>query len=180
MPRSLQRCVHESLHEAHPGGTCMKAVARSYLWWSGVDKDVEDQAKACLARQEQKSSRVVAPLHPSIWRTGPWKRVHVNFGGPFLNKIFLIVMVAHSKWPEVIPMSLTTAPKTTAALHSLFAKYGLPEQLNCLRQWAVIYIRRVYSLRKSEQDHLSTSIVHPTILPQMVSQNASFRRSREQ
>ena len=43
--------------------------------------------------------------------------------------MFLIVVDAHSKWPEVIPMSSTTAPKTIAALQLLFAKYGLPEQL---------------------------------------------------
>ena len=129
VPRSLQRRVLESLHETHPGATRMKAIARSYLWWSGLDKDIEDQAKACLACQEQKSSPAVAPLHPWIWPTAPWKRVHVDFAGPFLDKMFLIVVDAHSKWPEVIPMSSTTAPKTIAALQSLFAKYGLPEQL---------------------------------------------------
>ena len=129
VPRSLQRRVLESLHEAHPGATRMKAVARSYLWWSGLDKDIEDQAKACLACQEQKSSPAVAPLHPWIWPTAPWKRVHVDFAGPFLDKMFLVIVDAHSKWPEVIPMSSTTAPKTIAALQTLFAKYGLPEQL---------------------------------------------------
>ena len=43
--------------------------------------------------------------------------------------MFLVVVDAHSKWPEVIAMSSTTAPKTIAALQSLFAKYGLLEQL---------------------------------------------------
>ena len=83
----------------------MKAVARSYLLWSGLDKDFEDQAKACLAYQEQKSSPAVALFHLWIWPTAPWKRVHVNFAGPFLDKMVLIVMDAHSKQPEVISMS---------------------------------------------------------------------------
>ena len=97
VPRSLQRRVFKSLHDGHPGATRMKAVARSYLWWSGLDKDIEDQAKACLACQEQKSSPAVARLHPWICPTASWKRVRVDFAGPFLDKMFLIVVDAHSK-----------------------------------------------------------------------------------
>ena len=51
VPKSLQQRVLESLHENHPGITRMKAVARSYVWWNGIDKDIESQAKACLQCQ---------------------------------------------------------------------------------------------------------------------------------
>ena len=43
--------------------------------------------------------------------------------------MFLIVVDAHSKWPEVIQMSTTTATNTIEALRRLFAAYGLPRQL---------------------------------------------------
>ena len=46
-----------------------------------------------------------------------------------LGKSFLVVVDAHSKWPEVFEMSSTTALKTIATLRHLFATYGLPEQL---------------------------------------------------
>ena len=67
--------------------------------------------------------------HPWIWPTSPWKRIHIDFAGPFLDKMFLIVVDAHFKWPEVVQMSTTTTPKTVQVLQVLFAKYGLPEQL---------------------------------------------------
>ena len=35
----------------------------------------------------------------------------------------------HSKWPEVVECSSTTSEHTINALRSLFAAYGLPEQL---------------------------------------------------
>lgn len=41
----------------------------------------------------------------------------------------MIVVDAHSKWLEVIPMKSTTTEKTLEVLHNLFAAYGLPEQL---------------------------------------------------
>ena len=35
----------------------------------------------------------------------------------------------HSKWPEVIPLKSTTATDIIVVLRSIFAAYGLPEQL---------------------------------------------------
>ena len=46
-----------------------------------------------------------------------------------MRKSFLIAVDAHSKWPEVIPMSTTTAEKTVSELRKLFATHGLPEQI---------------------------------------------------
>ena len=59
IPKSLQSKVQESLHENHPRVTRMKAVARSYVWWSGLDKEIEDQAKSRLQCQETKSTSPV-------------------------------------------------------------------------------------------------------------------------
>ncbi len=53
----------------------------------------------------------------------------MDFAGPVGRRIFLIVVDAHLKWPEVIEMSSTTAAATVQQLRSLFAAYGLPEQL---------------------------------------------------
>ena len=69
------------------------------------------------------------PLHPWVWPNTPWKRIHIDFAGPFLSKMFLIVIDAHSKWPEVVLMSSTTSHKTIEALQVLFARHGLPEQI---------------------------------------------------
>ena len=129
IPQSLQQSLLESLHDNHPGITGMKAVALSYFWWSGIHKAIEDLAKLCVPCQEQKSNPPVAPLHPWVWPTNPWKRIHIDFAGPFLTKMFLIVVDAHSKWPEVIQMSSTTTSKIIEALGNLFARCGLPEQV---------------------------------------------------
>ena len=119
VPQSLQSKILQSLHSGHPGITRMKAIARSYFWWSGIDKAIENLVKSCVSCQEQKSNPPVAPLHPWAWPTSPWKRIHIDYAGPFLNKMFLVVD-AHSKWPEVIQMSSTTTSKTIDALRTLF------------------------------------------------------------
>ena len=57
------------------------------------------------------------------------ERIHVDFAGPFMGGSYLIAADAHSKWPEVHHMSTTTTTKTLQVLRSLFARYGIPEQL---------------------------------------------------
>ena len=43
--------------------------------------------------------------------------------------MFLVVVNAHSKWPEVIPVSSTTSSSTIEVLRDLFARTGIPEQI---------------------------------------------------
>ena len=129
IPKSLQETLLQSLHVDHPGISRMKAVARSYFWWIGLDKDIESLGRSCDSCQAVKSNPATAPLHPWVWPDSPWARIHVDFAGPFLGKMFLVVIDAHSKWPEVIMMNSTTSLRTIEELRSLFGRYGLPEQL---------------------------------------------------
>ena len=129
IPSALRSSVLEDLHRDHPGVVRMKALARSYLWWPKLDKEIESCAKRCDHCQAVKGRPPPAPLHPWIWPDRPWQRVHLDFAGPFCDKMFLICVDAHSKWPEVIEMSKTTANRTIVELRRLFSAYGLPEQI---------------------------------------------------
>ena len=129
VPTSLQSSVLKSLHRNHPGITRMKATSHSYFWWKGLDKDIETVAKTCTFCQVNQSNPAQAPLHPWVWPDQPWKRIHVDFAGPFLGHMFMVVVDAHSKWPEVFTMTSTSSEKTIEVLRSLFSRYGLPEQI---------------------------------------------------
>ena len=129
VPQKLQDTVLQELHSSHPGIQRMKNLARSHVWWPGMDHDIENIAKSCTACQQVKQAPAVAPLHPWIWPSRPWQRIHVDFAGPFRGSTYLIVVDAHSKWPEVQEMKSTTAAKTIETLRHLFARYELPEPL---------------------------------------------------
>ena len=47
MPMRGRKRVLEMLHESHPGIARMKALARGYVWWPGLDKNIEDCVKEC-------------------------------------------------------------------------------------------------------------------------------------
>ena len=61
-----------------------------------------------------------------------WERVHIDFAGPFKGIMWMIIVDAFSKWPEVIQMTTTTAEKTVEILRSLFSRYGQPSGLSLL------------------------------------------------
>lgn len=121
--------VLDSLHEGHVGTVKMKSLARSYVWWPGIDKQIEDITKTCPGCQGIQNAPPQAPLHPWEWPSTPWQRVHIDFAGPFMNSMFLIAVDAHSKWPEVVTMKSTSSEKTISVLRTIFARNGLPEQI---------------------------------------------------
>ena len=129
IPHKLRARILEELHRDHPGTTWMKAMERSYLWWLGLDKALEGCVQSCRSCQAVRNTPAAAPLHPWLWPTRPWQRIPVDFVGPFMNRMFLVVVDAHSRWPEVIEMGATTASHTIAELHCLFAAHGFPRQL---------------------------------------------------
>ena len=107
----------------------MKSLARSHMWWPGLDGEIEQLAKSCQPCHEAKQAPAKAPLHPWSWPSKPWQRIHVDFAGPFMGKNFFLANDAHSKWGEVVEMSSTTSSKTIEVLRHMFAAYGLPQQI---------------------------------------------------
>jgi len=129
IPQKLQGTILDESHKDHPGIVRMKAIACSYVWWEGVDRDIESLVKSCQACQSVKNLPPMIPLHPWLWPTKPWQRLHVDFAGPFQGRTYLMVTDTHSKWPEIIEMRSTTANRTVEELWKLCASYGLPEQI---------------------------------------------------
>ena len=129
IPKRLHKIILQELHSEHMGIAKMKALARSHVWWTGLDKDLESLAKSCPECAAVKQAPARAPLHPWIWPSRPWQRIHLDFAGPFLGKFFFIVVDAHSKWAEVVEMSQTSTSRTITVLRQLFATHGIPEQI---------------------------------------------------
>ena len=129
VPQEYRQQTLELLYSAHPGVVKMKLLARGYVWWPNIDSDIEVLAKRCIGCQKHHQNPSKAPLHPWEWPSTPWKRIHIDFAGPFMDNMFLISVDAHSKWPEVIPITKTTATKTTQALRTIFSRNGLSEQI---------------------------------------------------
>ena len=161
IPNSLQASLLKDIHQGHPGISKIKSVARSHFWWPGLDSDLEHLAKSCQSCQAVKQAPPAAPLQPWTWPGKPWERVHIDFAGPFLSKIFLVATDAHSKWPEIFEMRQTTTSKTIAILRHLFARYGLPEQIVSDNGPQFTSAEFTEFLRKNGVQHIRSAPYHP-------------------
>ena len=97
VPKAAREAVIKILHDAHPGITRMKSLARGVVWWPGIDKDLEAKVATCSVCQANQKSPPPVFLHPWEWPSRPWSRLHVDFAGPFQGKKFLS-MLAPNGW----------------------------------------------------------------------------------
>ncbi|XP_060098658.1 uncharacterized protein LOC132574313, partial [Heteronotia binoei] len=129
VPPPLQKRVLESLHETHPGIVRMKALARSYVWWPGMDGEIETWVRRCQTCQESRPAPPSAPATRWESTRKPWSRLHIDFAGPFQGQIFMIIVDAYSKWLEVIPVGSTSAAAAIKALRRVLCTHGIPDTI---------------------------------------------------
>ena len=126
VPVKLKGKVMQMLRSEHMGISKTKNLARFYVWWSKIDEDIENLIKSCEPSQLNRNDPEKHSSHSWQYPSKPWERIHIDFCGPFRNHMYLIVVDAYSKWPEVIRMSSSTSiSETIKVLLSLFARHGL-------------------------------------------------------
>ena len=129
LPPQARRYALQMLHQTHPSICRMKSLARSYIWWPSMDSDVEQIAHNCNECSSNLKSPAKSPLHPWEWPSQPWFCIHLDYAGPFMGKMFLIIVDAHSKWIDVHPTSSSTSEITIEKLRITYANLGLPHQI---------------------------------------------------
>ena len=150
------------LHETHPGCSKMKALARSYIWWPKMDQEIEALVQKCSICQESRSSPPSAPLHPWQWPGQPWSRLHLDFAGPYMGHMFLVIVDAHSKWLDAHIMSSITSAKTIETLRSVFAIHGLPRVIVTDNGSSFTSEEFKTFVRKNGIKHVTSAPYHPS------------------
>ena len=118
VPPPGQATMLQLLHSSHSSVVKMKALARSYIWWPGIDQQIENITQQCRQCKENVQNPTRAPLRPWLFPQKPWSRVHLDYAGPIENKMILVAVDAYSKWIEAKVVHSST-----------FATHGLPETI---------------------------------------------------
>ena len=153
--------MKEELHAGHPGASRMKSIARSFVWWPGMDKELEEAVKQCNTCQCTRHLPTPVPLQPWEWPHRPWIRLHADYAGPFMGKMFLILVDAHSKWMEVKTVTSATSTVAIEHLRSIFATHGLPEML--VTDNGSVFTRAEFKLflQRNGLRHVTSTPYHP-------------------
>ena len=69
----------------------MKKLVRRFLWWQGIDRDIESMARNCESCAVHADRPPEVPLHPWEFRECPWARIHTDCAGPFCKECGLLL-----------------------------------------------------------------------------------------
>ena len=161
IPKKGREAVIALLHEQHPGITRIKRLARGYIWWPGMDQELEVAVKVCDQCQQHQKSPAKAPMHPWEWPERPWARIHIDYAGPFRGKMILVMVDSHSKWMEALVVNSATSNATIQKLQALFATHGLPEVLVSDNGTAFTSEEFSAFMRRNGIRHLTSAPYHP-------------------
>ncbi|XP_055526910.1 uncharacterized protein K02A2.6-like [Wyeomyia smithii] len=100
-------------------------------------------------------------FHCNHGRNQPWERIHIDFAGPFFDQYFLVVVDAHSKWPEVKIVQSPTTPAVTEFLDELFSRFGDPETVVSDNGSQFTSDHFAAFCKEHEIQHLRTAPYHP-------------------
>ncbi|KAK2578340.1 hypothetical protein KPH14_012794 [Odynerus spinipes] len=161
IPRPLRNKILKELHAEHFGIVKMKAMARQYVWWPGMDRDLENTVRDCancnLTQNEPPKIRG-QEWKPSSF---PFQRVHIDYAGPFLGHYFLILVDSFSKWPEVHITKNITSATTIHKCRQTFSTFGIPELIVSDNGRSFTSMEFAQFLKANGIKHKTTAPFHP-------------------
>ncbi len=136
VPTSMRNVIIDMAHDGHPGIVRSKRQLRQSYWWPGMDTQIEEKVKYCLACQDSNKAHKPTPVPPTAIPipSEPWHKLAIDICGPFAtapkNKRFVTVLIDYATgFPEVLLSDDITSHKIISWLTSVFARFGNPSVL---------------------------------------------------
>ena len=129
VPASLQPKVLEILHLGHFGMQKMKQLARTAVYWPGIDAKIMEICRTCLSCAEQQNKPAKAPIYPWMLPEKPWSHLHLDHAVNFMGSNWLVVVDAYSKYPCIHSTTSISTQATISLLEEDFAHFGYPHAI---------------------------------------------------
>jgi hypothetical protein len=136
IPTALRECVLTRIHGSHMGIVKCKQLARSCVYWPGIDDELEMQVKNCqICQESDKSAKHLVPksaITPSACPEYPFQRIQIDIAGPITDapaqfRYLIIAVDEYSKWVDVLNSSSATSDTCLELIKSMTSVHGAPE-----------------------------------------------------
>jgi len=166
IPRTLRAEVLRQCHEGHMGMTKMKAYLRTYAFWPGMSKDIEEFCHKCVACTMHQNVGDRAPMETVAEKESePWTRIAIDMTGPSYvldGKILLTVIDLYSRFPEVMVLKNGNSREIIEHLQTLFARYGMPRYLISDNGANFCSVEFENFLKQCNTTHVRSSVYFPS------------------
>ncbi|ROT85280.1 gag pol polyprotein [Penaeus vannamei] len=127
IPKSFRRKIFNLIHGlSHPSGRTTARLMKDKFIWHGMNKDIKQWARCCVACQMSKENfgSPCAGLDISVDVVGP---LPPSDGAQYL----FTATERSTRWPEAIPMQHTTTARdcAEALLHGWISRFGVPDDI---------------------------------------------------
>lgn len=129
IPKTMREAILKALHRGHPGIRRTKQLAREFVYWPGMTKEIEKHVQGCNPCALTQKLPIKVPLNPWPTTSRPGERVHLDYAGPINNQYILIFVDSFSGFIDVAITSVITAGRTVEMCREIFSRYGPPEIL---------------------------------------------------
>ena len=136
VPKAHRRTVFNTLHGlAHPGIKASVKLLSSRFVWPGINRDVANWARTCLACQRSKVHlHTRSPLGEFPAVDERFQHVHVDLVGPLhpsRGATYLLTCIDRfTRWPEAIPLPDASSETVARAfMEHWVARFGCPTRV---------------------------------------------------
>lgn len=78
IPEVLRKPILNFLHRSHPGIIQTQSLAKTYVYWSRINNDIEEMINKCESCQRYRNKEPETPLNSWNVPQRPWQRLHVH------------------------------------------------------------------------------------------------------
>ena len=112
-----ERCHSGRSPKSHEGINKAMLLARTCVYWPGMEADITDYIKRCLTCIDS-SNLPVETLHPHEVPPGPWVKIGMDFFQDDFGRKHLIVADYFSKFPYIYHVASSQVPCTVISSFS--------------------------------------------------------------
>ena len=128
IPRSLRKDILERIHEGHPKLKKSKDLAKTTVWWPGINSDMQQKIQNCSYCLTNAPTQHKEPLLPTKLPPRAWSKIGADLC-EFKNKTYLITVDYYSRWIEIDLLSTTTCHQVIGKLKNMFSCWGIIDEL---------------------------------------------------
>ncbi|UYV71991.1 K02A2.6-like [Cordylochernes scorpioides] len=141
------------LHASHQGINNTIALAKGFIYWPGMNKEIEELINNCSICQQTSRANLKEPLLPHQAPEYPWQKVGIDIFQIESSK-YLLIVDYFSKYPEIYQLQDMTTDTIIRRLKRTFSNFGIPETLvsdngppffskefqNFTRTWNIVHV----------------------------------------
>jgi len=124
VPMSKQTEILQKLHKSHQGIVKTKALAKTVVFWPGINNQIEEMIQSCVQCRENIEQQCRQPMMASEIPKYPFHTVAADLFS-LDGSDFMLIVDYFSKWLIIEPLKTTTSLSVIQCFEKTFADFGV-------------------------------------------------------